>query len=84
MKGNQEALGWPTSCYAVSKLGLCALTRIQQRQFDQDAREDLIVNAVHPGWVDTDMTRHRGVLKIEEGIDLLSNLLCYFPTLFSY
>jgi len=66
INGQDEALGWPTGCYGVSKLGVCALSRIQQRQFNQDAREDLIVNTVHPGWVDTDMTRHRGILKIEE------------------
>ena len=30
-----------------------ALTRIQQREFDQDPREDLIVNHVHPGVVAT-------------------------------
>ena len=46
---------------------MSALTRIQQRQFDQDPREDLIVNSVHPGYVDTDMTNHQGPLKIEEG-----------------
>ena len=51
----------------MSKIGLSALTRIQQRQFDKDIREDLIVNSVHPGWVDTDMTSHKGPLKIEEG-----------------
>ena len=75
INGQDEAPGWPTGCYGVSKLGVCALSRIQQRQFNQDAREDLIVNTVHPGWVDTDMTRHRGILKIEEGIDSTSNVI---------
>lgn len=37
-------------CYKVSKIALTALTRIQQRLFDKDARYDLIVNAVHPGY----------------------------------
>lgn len=35
----------------VSKVGISALTRIQQRQFDQDTREDVTVNCVHPGYV---------------------------------
>ena len=56
---------------------MSALTRIQQRQFDQDSREDLIVNCVHPGYVDTDMTQHKGPLKIEEG--KFSFLLEFLP-----
>jgi carbonyl reductase 1 len=44
-----------------------ALSFIQQRAFDADPREDLIVNAVHPGCMDTDMTSHKGPLTIEQG-----------------
>jgi len=66
-KGDHESYGWPSHTYSASKIGVSALTRIQQRLFDQDPREDLIVNCVHPGWVDTDMTKHQGPLKIEEG-----------------
>jgi carbonyl reductase 1 len=51
----------------VSKVGVSALTFIQQRAFDADPREDLVVNAVHPGYVDTDMTSHMGPLTIEQG-----------------
>ncbi|XP_023718285.1 carbonyl reductase [NADPH] 3 isoform X2 [Cryptotermes secundus] len=47
--GNHRAEGWPNSTYQVSKVGVSALTFIQQRAFDADPREDLIVNAVHPG-----------------------------------
>ena len=65
--GDHGKYGWPSSTYSASKIGVSALTRIQQRQFDQDSREDLIVNCVHPGYVDTDMTKHKGPLKIEEG-----------------
>ncbi|KAK7579803.1 hypothetical protein V9T40_000432 [Parthenolecanium corni] len=65
--GNHTELGWPNSAYVVSKVGVSALTRIQQREFDKDSRKDIIVNSVHPGYVDTDMTSHKGPLTIEEG-----------------
>ncbi|KAF2365874.1 Short-chain dehydrogenase/reductase SDR [Trinorchestia longiramus] len=61
-------LGWQNSAYSVSKVGVSALTRIQQRQLDQDkSREDIIVNHCHPGYVDTDMTSHKGILTPELG-----------------
>ncbi len=71
-KGNYARKGWPDtqiSAYSVSKVGLCALTRIQQHHFEQedDRREDIIVNSVHPGYVITDMTQHTGVLTIDQG-----------------
>lgn len=66
---NYIELGWPSRAYSVSKVGVSALTRIQQREFSQDTnRPDIIVNSVHPGYVDTDMTSHKGVLTIEQGI----------------
>ena len=54
--------------YDVSKIGLSALTRIQQRHFDQDLRPGIMVNSVHPGFVNTDMTKHFGGIPIEEGL----------------
>lgn len=64
-----EDCGWPSSAYSVSKVAVSALTRIQQRAFDADARPDIVVNSVHPGYVDTDMTSHKGPLTIEEGAE---------------
>jgi carbonyl reductase 1 len=58
--------GWPQTNYSVSKVLLTALTRIQQREMDQ-AGKDVVVNACHPGYVDTDMTSHMGPLSPEEG-----------------
>lgn len=66
-RGHHLSKGWPSSGYVVSKVGVSALTIIQQREFDRDSREDLIVNSVHPGYVDTDMSSHKGPLTIEEG-----------------
>jgi len=60
--------GWPNSTYQVSKVGISAASRIQQREMDK-ARpgEDIVVNCCHPGYVDTDMTNHKGVLTVEQG-----------------
>ncbi|XP_065208812.1 carbonyl reductase [NADPH] 3-like isoform X2 [Planococcus citri] len=55
------------SAYSVSKVGISALTRIQQREFLNNKRMDIVVNSVHPGYVDTDMTSHKGTLTIAQG-----------------
>uniref|UniRef100_A0A1B6ITF8 carbonyl reductase (NADPH) n=1 Tax=Homalodisca liturata TaxID=320908 RepID=A0A1B6ITF8_9HEMI len=68
-EGKNHELGWGTSAYNVSKVGLSALTFAQQRQFDTDPRPGLVVNCVHPGYVDTDMTSHKGPRTIEQGAD---------------
>jgi len=65
--GTHKEAGWPDSTYAVSKVAVSALTRIQQRAFDNGSVADLVVNSCHPGYVDTDMTSHKGPLTIEEG-----------------
>lgn len=52
----------------MSKTGLTALTRAQQRLFNNDSRKDLIVNACCPGFVATDMTSHKGYLTPDQGI----------------
>jgi len=66
--GTHAEAGWPNSTYVVSKVGVSCLTRIQQRTIDAErGDEDIIVNCVHPGYVDTDMTSHKGPLTPEEG-----------------
>lgn len=51
-------------------MGVTALTLIQQRNFDGNSgKKGLNVNAVHPGYVDTDMTSHKGTLTIEQGAE---------------
>ncbi|XP_023952360.2 carbonyl reductase [NADPH] 3-like [Bicyclus anynana] len=59
-----HAADWGNSSYAVSKVGLNALTKVQQRLLND---RDIKVNAVHPGFVDTDMSLHKGTLSVEEG-----------------
>lgn len=65
--GTHIQAGWANSTYVVSKIGVSALAGIHQSLFDKDPREDIAVNAVHPGYVDTDMTSHKGQLKPDEG-----------------
>lgn len=63
--GTHSEAGWPSSTYFVSKIGWSALSRIQQREMAADPRADIVVNHVHPGYVDTDMTSHKGPLTID-------------------
>jgi len=67
--GNHQAHGWLNSTYATSKLGWSALSRIQQREMARDEREDIVINHVHPGYVDTDMSSHKGSLTIDRGAE---------------
>ena len=48
-------------------MAITALTRTQQRRFDQDSRQDILVNCAHPGYVDTDMSYHTGPLSPDQG-----------------
>jgi len=67
--GTHKENGWVSSTYFVSKIGWSALSRIQQRMMEADPREDIVVNHVHPGYVDTDMTSHKGHLSVDRGAE---------------
>ncbi|XP_061197908.1 carbonyl reductase [NADPH] 1-like [Saccostrea echinata] len=67
--GNHESKGYPSSAYGMSKVGVTVLSEIQNRQLSADPREDIIVNACCPGYVDTDMTSHKGHKTIDQGAD---------------
>jgi len=64
--GKHAEEGWGNSTYAASKVGVSALSFLQQKAFDAE-NKDIIVNAVHPGYVSTDMTSYKGHLSIEQG-----------------
>ncbi|GIY28065.1 carbonyl reductase 3 [Caerostris darwini] len=68
-EGTHEAKGWGYRPYSVSKIGINALTIIQQKKFDEDEREDIVVNAVHPGYVMTDMNLGNGELTPSQGAE---------------
>nr|XP_022911249.1 carbonyl reductase [NADPH] 1-like [Onthophagus taurus] len=66
--GNNVELGWGSSAYSISKVGVSALARIQQRMVDAlYPDKNISVNSCHPGYVSTDMSSHKGPLTIEEG-----------------
>jgi len=65
--GDHASKGWPNSTYVVSKVGLSALSRIQNRELQKSSIKDVALNHVHPGYVDTDMSSHKGPLSPDEG-----------------
>jgi len=69
-KDEHKAQGWPESAYGASKIGVTLMSVIQQHDIDQDkSRSDIIINAVCPGYVDTDMSSHKGTKTIDQGAD---------------
>ncbi|XP_026688279.1 carbonyl reductase [NADPH] 1-like [Diaphorina citri] len=67
-EGKDKEAGWPEFSYSVSKLGVAKLSFIQHATLSKDKRRpDIIVNPVHPGYVNTDLTEHKGVLTPEQG-----------------
>ncbi|CAM1295027.1 Uncharacterised protein g1163 [Pycnogonum litorale] len=60
---------WPYSNYGMSKLGVTVFTFCQQRAFNRDSREDIVVNAVNPDSIATDMSSFKGTGTVEEGAD---------------
>ncbi|KAK8784061.1 hypothetical protein V5799_009575 [Amblyomma americanum] len=80
-EGKNGEKGWGNSAYNVSKVGVTVLSFIQQREFNADPREDLVVNAVHPGYVDTDMTSHKGPLTPDQGADAPTYLALLPPNI---
>lgn len=58
--------GFPESAYRVSKVAEIALTLIQHKEL---SGRNIKVNACCPGYVDTDMTSHKGALTIDQGAE---------------
>lgn len=65
-EGRQEEKGWPSAAYAVSKSGITGMTRAIALEHKQRGGT-VLVNSCCPGFVDTDMSKHRGSKTIDEG-----------------
>jgi NAD(P)-dependent dehydrogenase (short-subunit alcohol dehydrogenase family) len=61
----------PSAAYSPSKTALCALTV----QYANELRKDgILINAVAPGYVDTDSNNHTGFLTVAQGAAVLVRL----------
>jgi carbonyl reductase 1 len=68
--GNHTDLGWPSTAYGVSKVGVTLVTPLLQRELDADtSRTDVIINSCCPGYVATDMSSFKGTKTADEGAD---------------
>jgi NAD(P)-dependent dehydrogenase (short-subunit alcohol dehydrogenase family) len=65
-EGVHEQHGWPSSAYKVSKAGLNAYTRLLAIRLRDEPR-GILINAVCPGWVRTDMGGQHATRSPEEG-----------------
>ncbi|KAI5634391.1 short chain dehydrogenase domain-containing protein [Phthorimaea operculella] len=61
----EDWCGMTVLAYRVSKIALCALTRVQQKEVGRN----ISVNCIHPGLVSTDMTRHIGMLTADQAAE---------------
>lgn len=59
-----EVNGWTMMLppYSISKAAVNAYTRILARKYPK-----MYINCVHPGYVNTDINWHTGILSVEEG-----------------
>ena len=61
-RGKHRELGWPSSAYSVSKIGINALARVLARE-----NSTMRINAVCPGWVRTAMGGSSAPRSVEDG-----------------
>lgn len=68
--GTHIEKGYAPSTYAMSKVGVTALTAPQQRKIDTDkSRKDILINCCDPGWVKTEMSSGMGTLSVDQGAE---------------
>lgn len=66
--GNHSQEGWPSAAYAVSKSGVIGMTRAIAKDEERRGR-GVLVNSCCPGFVNTDMTKGRGVKTVDQGAE---------------
>eukprot|EP01124_Arcella_intermedia_P014645 TRINITY_DN21187_c0_g1_i1.p1 TRINITY_DN21187_c0_g1~~TRINITY_DN21187_c0_g1_i1.p1 ORF type:complete len:269 (-),score=62.43 TRINITY_DN21187_c0_g1_i1:28-738(-) len=62
---NYAQLGFPKSCYGMSKLALNCYTRILMRK----SKDDILINCVCPGWCQTNMSSFSGSRTAAKGAE---------------
>ena len=67
--GKEKDQGWPSAAYAVSKAGMTGMTKAIARE-EQGRGGERLINACCPGYVDTDMTKHRGSKTPDQGAQM--------------
>jgi len=67
--GSHQQKGFSNSAYGMSKVGVTVMSIIQQRELDEAGKDDIVVNACCPGYVDTDMTSHKGKKTPDQGAE---------------
>lgn len=65
--GDWEQKGFPKSAYGMSKIGINVYTMKHLAHRDDIKKKHIQVYAQCPGYVNTDMTSHKGPLTIEQG-----------------
>jgi carbonyl reductase 1 len=63
-----EENGWTAAAYAASKAGVIALTHAIA-QDEAKAGRGILVNSCCPGWVQTDMTKGKGLKTTDQGAE---------------
>jgi carbonyl reductase 1 len=65
-EGREKEAGFPSAAYAVSKAGEIAMTKVVAME-EKKRGGDRLINACCPGYVNTDMTKGKGVKTVDEG-----------------
>ena len=74
-QGKEKELGWPSAAYAVSKSGITGMTRAIALE-EKKKTGGVLVNSCCPGYVSTDMTKHRGAKTVDQGAQTPVLLAC--------
>ena len=77
-QGEEKEQGWPSAAYAVSKSGVTGMTRAIALEVAEGGQtgKGVLINSCCPGYVSTDMTKHRGAKTVDEGAQTPVFLAC--------
>ncbi|KAM0797977.1 carbonyl reductase [Usnea florida] len=77
-QGEEKEQGWPSAAYAVSKSGVTGMTRAIALEVAEGGQtgKGVLVNSCCPGYVSTDMTKHRGAKTVDQGAQTPVFLAC--------